>query len=377
LQGPRVLCVLPAEWLCAARVAGPQTPASQSGRYAMYDQCVERHFAGSLEYVASPDPTHWLFDRTSAWYKAYVRTGQSKYLAAAYRAAHFVRSQTVATGPNAGTFRPRGTDLKYVYPRAMHLHYLLTGDERARDTGLLMARYCLDNWDPHYRPDRSSGPHDDSGENGHWTPRHQGFGMLGVLHGWELTGDPAYWEKCKEYVEACDAHQSRPPDGQPPDGSWRINWARYDPSEAKFEGGASAWMTAILCDALFHHWTIDKDPRIPKMLEAWCDFLDARGLRSDGSEAYYVINCFAKPGEPGGVTGESMDLHNAELCHTFAMGIFFAGNTPKKAVYTRRLDRLLEEWSKTDINDPPRAYNWALQASGQMVYLLQHTPDEV
>jgi hypothetical protein len=131
LLGPRVLSVLPAEWLCASGVAGPQTPASGSGRYALYDQTVERNFARSLDYIASPDPVAWLFDRTSAWYKTYVRTGQSKYLAAAYRAANFVRTQTVATGAQAGTFRLRGADLKYVYPRALHLHYLLSGDPRA------------------------------------------------------------------------------------------------------------------------------------------------------------------------------------------------------------------------------------------------------
>jgi hypothetical protein len=77
------------------------------------------------------------------------------------------------------------------------------------------------------------------------------------------------------------------------------------------------------------------------------------------------------------VIGESMDLHNAELCHTFALGMFFASDAARKAVYGRRVDRLLEQWSKTDLSDTPRAYNWALQASGQMIYLLSHTPDDV
>jgi hypothetical protein len=376
LRGPRVLAVLPADWLCESRVAGPQTPASASGRYAIYDRAVDRQFADSLNYVASPDATHWLFDRTSVWYKAYVRTGDSKYLAAAYRAAHFVRTRTIATGPQTGAFRPRGADLKYVYPRAMHLHYLLTGDTRALETGRLMSRYCLDRWNPHYRLSQPSGPDDDSGEHGFWTPRHQGIAMEGILHGWEMTGDQAYRDKSREYVDACDEQQRQPPDGRPADGSWRMDWASYDPSEAKYAGGASAWMTDILCDALFHHWTIDQDPRIPAMLEKWCDFLDARGLQPDGTRGYYIIDCFAGPGEPGGAVDENMDQHNAELCHSFALGIFFVRDAAKKAVYTRRLDRLLVEWSKADLSSPPRAYNWALQSSGQMIYLLQHTADD-
>src|SRR5262249_30702755 len=239
-------------------------------------------------------------------------------------------------------------------------HYLLTGDERALATGKLMARFCLDRWDPHYQIDKTSGPDDASGEHGAWTPRHQGYGMLGVLHGWEMTGEAAYRDKCRDYADACYEHQTRPPDGRPPDGSWRLNWAKYDPSEATFEGGASAWMTAILCDALFHYWTIDKDPRVPEMMGAWCDFLNAKGLQPDGTKAYYVINCFARPGEPGGVADDTMDQHNAELCHTFALGMFFSGDAAKKTQYRERLDRLLPEWTMTDLNSPSRAYNWAL-----------------
>jgi hypothetical protein len=377
LRGPRVLPVLPADWLCESRLAGPQTPASRSSRYSLYDRVVEASFARSLDYVASTDATHWLFDRTSSWYKAYIRTGDTKYLLAGYRAAHFVRSQTVADGPKAGTFRLRGQDLKYVYPRAMHLHYLLTGDPRALETGKLMAKYCLDHWDPRYRPGQPSGPNDDSGEHGHWTPRHQGIAMSGVLHGWEMTGDRVYWDKSREYVAACDELQNHPPDGRAPDGSWRINWAAYDPLEAKFEAGASAWMSAMLCDSLFHHWTVDKDVRIPTMIEAWCDFLDTHGLVPDGSKAYYVIDCFAKPGEAGGIVDDDMDQHNAELCHTFALGSFFTTAAAKKARFGSRIDRLLQEWSKTDLNSPPRAYNWSLQASGQMIYLLSHAPEDV
>jgi len=377
LKGPRAYAVLPADYLCESRVAGPQLPASQSGDYASYDEHVEKQFMGSLGFVASKDATHWLFDRTSTWYKAYVRTGQRKYLDAAYRAAHFVRLQTEAAGPKAGIFKLRGDDLKYVYPQAMHLHYLFTGDPRALETGKTMARYCLDRWDPRYRPDRPSGPDDDSGEHGHWTPRHQGIGMLGVLHGWELSGESVYRDKAREYVDASEAHQKQPPDGRPPDGSWRLNWAAYDPSEAKFEGGASAWMTDILCDALFQYWTIDKDPRVPAMIEAWCDFLDTRGLLPAGAKAYYVINCFAKPGEDGGTVDDSMEMHNAELCHTFALGMFFTRDEAKRAAYSRRVDRLLKEWLTTDLNPPPRAYNWALQSSGQMIYLLQRKPADV
>ena len=142
LKGPRVLAVLPAAWLCESLVVGPQTPAAESGEYADYERFVERNFPGSLAFINSKVYHEWLFDRTSCWYKMYARTGDRKFLEAAYEAAHFVRTHTKMDGEDAGIFTLKGPDLKYVYPRAMHIHYLLTGDERALETGRVMARYC-------------------------------------------------------------------------------------------------------------------------------------------------------------------------------------------------------------------------------------------
>src|SRR5438874_2447387 len=48
LDGPRVMALLPAGWLCDSLIVGPQTPASKSGSYRAYDQFVERNFPGSL-----------------------------------------------------------------------------------------------------------------------------------------------------------------------------------------------------------------------------------------------------------------------------------------------------------------------------------------
>jgi len=74
-------------------------------------------------------------------------------------------------------FLPKGSaELKFIYPRAMHIPYLLTGEERALDIGRIMAILTL-KWDPVYN-------------RGFWTPRHEGYGLLGVLHGWEMTGEP-------------------------------------------------------------------------------------------------------------------------------------------------------------------------------------------
>jgi len=377
LKGPRVVAVLPADWLCASGFVGPQVPASQSGVYASYDRFVEKNFPGSLAYLNSQVYHEWLFDRTTCYYKMYVRTGDSKYLDAAYHAANFVREHTKLDGPDAGIFTLKGPDLKYVYPRAMHLHYLLTGDERALACGKVMAEYCFNHQDPVYRPDLlkpvARGVDPERGRN-FWTLRHQGYGLLGILHGWEMTGDRKYWTKARECVDAYYRHQQQPPDGRPPDGSLRQNWELYDPNEATFPGATSAWMMALLLDPLFHYWTLTKDRRVAQIVVKWCDFLDRQGIVPDGSKAYYVINCFARddPKQSPGEIGPDMEMHNTEMAYTFALGLFFTNDSRRKEIYQRRLKRFLELAVQLDMNRPARAFNWAFQFTSQLIYFAQH-----
>jgi hypothetical protein len=321
--------------------------------------------------------SEWLFDRTSVYYKMFVRTGDKRFLAAAYHAAHFVRLHTKMDGPDAGIFTLKGPDLKYVYPRAMHIHYLLTGDERMRKAGEIMARYCLENQNPVYQPSsiiRSPPGADPERGRRFWTLRHQGYGLLGILHGWELTGDRVFWQKARECVDAYYRHQQHPPDGRPPDGSLRQDWALYDPNEATFSGATSAWMMALLLDPLFHYWTLSHDPRVPEMVVKWCDFLDRQGMLPDGSKAYYVINCFAglDPKEGPGEVGPDMEMHNMEMAYTLALGMFFTRDPKRKAVYQKRFDKLFRLAVTLDVNHPGRAFNWAFQFTSQLIYFMQH-----
>lgn len=373
-KGPSVWAVLPAAWLCDSLVAGPQVPAERSGRYRGYDDLVDRELDGSLKYIASQVYKEWLFDRTTCWYKMYVRTGELKFLAAAHEAAHFVLEHTARSGPNAGAFTLKeGVDLKYVYPRAMHLHYLLTGDERMRDAGVAMASLHLRTLDPVYDPTAYARPPADSDpehSRAFWSPRQQAYGLLGVLHGWELTGEAAYRDKAGACIDAYHAHQTHPPDGLPADGSWRQSWEVYDPSEATYHGATSAWMTAILLDGLFCEWTLSRDPRIPQMVTRWCDFLDRRGFVPDGSAAYYVIDCLSE--QPSGQVGVDMQLHSMEIAYTFAMGIYFTRDPQAEARYRKRFETAFARALTLDLDEVGRSYNWAFQASSQLVYFMMN-----
>lgn len=378
LQGPRVAAVLPANWLCDSEVVGPQMAASSSAEYALYDHFVEKNFPGSLVYLNSQVYHEWLFDRTTCYYKMYVRTGDIKFLEAAYHSANFVRQHTKLDGPDAGIFTLKGPDLKYVYPGAMHIHYLLTGDERALAAGKQMAQYCFDHEDPVYRPDLIKpvplGVDPERGRN-FWTLRHQGYGLSGILHGWEMTGEKRYWTRARECIAAYYKHQQQPPDGRPPDGSLRQNWELYDPNEATFKGATSAWMMALLLDPIFHYWTLTADARVPQIVIKWCDFLDRQGILPDGSKAYYVINCFAllDPKEPPGAVGPDMEMHNTEMAYMFALGIFFTKDPHRQQIYRKRFKRFLELAVGLDVNHPARAFNWTFQFTSQLIYFMQHS----
>jgi len=376
LAGPRVRAVLPAPWLCASGVVGPQAIASATGPYAGYERFVERSFPESLTYLDSDVYHHWLFDRPTCWYTQYVRTGDTRFFDAAFHAAHFMRGHTVMDGPDAGYFTLKGVDVKYVYPRAMHVHYLLTGDERAHEAGRIMAHFCLTHWDPVYRPERYVQPPlgtDPEAGRRFWSPRHQAYGLLGVLHGWELTGDRVYWDKIRDYVDALEHHQQHPPDGRPPDGSFRQNWALYDPNESLLEGATSPWMMAILVDALFHAWQATGDARIPPMILRWCDVLDRKGFVPDGSRAYYVMDCLGDQSvdEAPGPQEQGTERHSTELAMTFAMALYFTRDEAQARRFRRRFNRLYAIALTIDANAPVRAYNWAFQASSRLVYFMQ------
>jgi hypothetical protein len=382
LVGPRVWATLPAKWLSDSWIVGPQVPASGSGSLAAYDRWVELNFPASLRYLRSTEYDHWLYDRPTCYYKMYVRTGDLKFLRAAYESAHFVRLHTRMEGTNPGVFTVKDIkdDLKYVYPRAMHIHYLLTGDDRALEAGKVMARLWLDGWQPGYRPGQHNAPK--VGDSG-WAERYEGYGLLGVLDGWEMTGDRAYWDRARHYADAIYEHQTRPPDGHPADGSFRTSRN----TGKGFSAGSSPWMTAILLDGVFQYWLATGDSRASGIVTRWCDFLDRYGMVSDGSQAYYIIRSpFSDPGSPPSDIGPDMELHNPEVAYMFAMGIYFSDDAARRAAYRKRFDNAFRLATVLDhdnvldhraiqgreLDSSVRSFSWSFQSSSQLIFFLQH-----
>jgi hypothetical protein len=109
------------------------------------------------------------------------------------------------------------------------------------------------------------------------------------------------------------------------------------------------------------------------MVLKWCDFLDRQGLQPDGRSAYYVINCFANEPDqlPSTVNGD-MTRHDTEMSYEFAMGYYFSQDPARRAVYQKRFETLFSVAKDKDFNQVARAFNWAFQASPQLVFFMQH-----
>jgi hypothetical protein len=67
-----------------------------------------------------------------------------------------------------------------------------------------------------------------------------------------------------------------------------------------------------------------------------------------------------------------MEMHNAEMAYTFALGSFFTDDDKRRRAYRKRFEKLFSLAVVLDVNRPARAFNWAFQFSSQIIYFMQH-----
>lgn len=244
-MGPRVWALLPAELLSSSHVAGPQLPIGQAaGDAAAWDSKCDHTEWGIATFLDEIDVTGvWLYDRGTAHYRGYARSGDAVALEAAYReTAMYVAG---STGSGAGVTIPvpdAADDLKYHYAQHAALHYLLSGDDRFREYAESIALRVHDLWgDPGY-----------GGGADFWTERHAGFALLAYVWAAQVSDDMTAtfdgWadEAVAAYIAVQDGF---PPGYDDPD-------ARCFAHEAEAHGedygyfGCSPWMSAILADGL-------------------------------------------------------------------------------------------------------------------------------
>jgi hypothetical protein len=352
-SGPNIWAVLPASWMCNSWVVGPQLPVSANANLPEYDKCAERSFDKQLSVMSSMKGSPWLFDRTTSIYKMYVRTGELKYLKAATHCAHFVRNNSA----ESGKFN-MSRKFMLVYPRAQGIQYMFSGDPRSLSMLQAQSKYfdriATERW-AKYVPNK-----------GMWTERNAAYAWSALVYAYEIIGGEDLWKRMVMYADRLYEHQSNPPDGKPADGSWRHRWAQHDGSEANFEGGSSAWMTALLLDPMFEYWLLSGDERVPEMVTRWCEFLVAKGLNPAGTKAWYVINAL----DGGGSHDSSMEQHNIEMAYMLAMGTYFSTDKEQQERFLKPFNVLYKSGTKSTHTRPPRRFNWCFQNSSVMTWFM-------
>lgn len=399
---PAVLATLDPAWMTAARITGPQVPATDPpGAYDTF-------FATQFQW-ARPMPTTrgaaWLFDRPSTLFEAYVRTGRYDYLQSAVESYRFYMAHIKRSGPNMYPFCGGGFEfesvkacnVKYVYVEPILLALGLTGDDADHDGSvvrLMAGLWASGGWD--YKP----GPYTDPGQR--FTERQAGLGLRAIDAAYALTGDKDYREQIEERIGWLYDHQRNNPDKLGDDGSWRSSWNRHEDDDWKPETdvrGASPWMSVDIVDALWHAWLLTSDPRIPGMLTDFGRYLERYG--------WIPPEELAKPGqgwrhacdEPDGIIGwywssshatrEQLvkiqnsegwysDEHNVELTLPVALAMYFEKDPAQRALYDARLKKLSISYGPkcAKSSSTPRRFNWNNHGVGVVQWLIAQPPHQ-
>jgi hypothetical protein len=244
-RGPRVWARLPAAWLSASGVTGPQVPEAQTTGAlgnGLPRICDYANHSITQFLPASGTKDAWLFDRGTAMYRGYARRGDLLTLESAYRETALYRNGITGSGTSTRIGVPGSADdVKYHYNQNLAIHYLLTGDDRFRDSAENIAKRVSALWNPNY-----------GGGSGFWTERHAGFGLLAYVWADIVTDDHGtqFQDLADTAVNAYLSMQNKYPS------TWTSTTARCFAHQASAHGesygtwGCSPWMSAILADAL-------------------------------------------------------------------------------------------------------------------------------
>jgi len=250
-SGPRVYTLIPASWLSGSGFAGPLIPEADvagTDLDAWTTHCDYDAFdtAAFIADGAATTRAVWLYDRGAALYLGYARRGTVSPLASAYRETAMYRNLISGAGTSARNGLPQGaaSDPKYQYAQNLALHYLLTGDDRFRESAEDMALGMTELWpSPGY-----------AGGNDSWTERNAGFALLAYSWAAMVSDDQssALWGHADTAVAAyLDVQATYPVGYDDPDARcFAHHGDAHDPEEGNPYFGCSPWMSAILADGL-------------------------------------------------------------------------------------------------------------------------------
>ncbi len=346
---PKVLPIVPPDWLCQSGIALQQVAASQNSVALWYDQHLIEQFPGSLTHINASEFHAHLYDRPATYAKIYIRHGTREHLLAALKASAVYRSHLTPEG----FFALKPGDYKYVYAEGSMLLYFLTGDESFKEAAL----HTLSSWNTWNRIQYSG--------EGFWTERHTAFGMSAYLSAYQLTGDERFLLQAKTYFDGVYKLQIAPLNNKPPDGAWRHT------AESHGDGHGwttSPWMSALLMDSIWTYWILTNDSRASRSMAMYAKFIAQHAITPDGKSLYYMA---ASAGNGQSVNPENPP-HHVEACYMLALGYYLSGDRDLFAKYNHLWPLVMNDGA----NSPSRKFSWRFRNTAMLVWFLSHAEDD-
>ncbi len=357
-RGPRVWAVLPAAWLSESGFAGRLVPEADvegtpSAAWATLCDYDRWNTVAFLDSGYETDRAVWLFDRGTALYRGYARRGELSQLRDAYVETSMYRNRITGTGTaTRNGIPPDGAeDVKYAYSQNLALHYLLSGDDRYRESAEDIALGMSELWaDPGY-----------AGGSDFWTERHAGFGLLAYV--WAMIVSDDQRAELEGFAsEAVDAYldlQETYPEGYT-DADARCFAHTAD---AHGEGGeyfgCSPWMSAILADGLdqYGREVPERSDAVRTSLIKLGRIIAQSGIQPDGRPYYFM----------GVGTTENMldeyDEHFGESAYLIGMAWNYSGRTD--STLRGAADALLGRLASDGTVPHVRSFNWQCRSAVQ------------
>jgi hypothetical protein len=359
--GPRVWALLPAQWLSASGVAGPLGTEEEAGGTAgaAWANLCDYETWGHDAFIGQMGQADvWLYDRGTIHYRGHARRGDLSTLRSAYLETTIYRNGLSGAGADTEIGVPgKVGDAKYYYSQNLALHYLLTGDDRFRESAEDVAEAYAALWsDPGY-----------AGGDDFWTERHAGFALLAYVWAMIVSDDQAeqFRGLADEAVTAYIDVQETYPVGYA-DTEARC-FAHSDVAAGEDFGfvGCSPWLSAILADGLDQYAT--ESPGAPAMSARTSlvklGRIVARDGLDPGGKPFYWMNV----GNTDGAV-DDYDEHWGESAYVVAMAYHHDGAAdPELAMTAEALITGLADFAEVP---HMRSFNWQCRSAVATPYLL-------
>jgi hypothetical protein len=386
-----------------------QMYASKNFFYAHINEDDPRVTAANQIPYKAAEGEPWLYDRVSAFYSLYFRSGFFKALRESVRASEYYRVNLYPQGTTpdsaVGAFKLKNPNpaayigangAMYSYSEGLAYTHWLTGDDLSKDGARLAAKAQQDAND---EPDRWS-------PTSSYTERHMGIKLMGLVVGYELFGDvpyktgatQTYRERVVTLTNNLIWHQNGAGGALPANrvdgGLWK-----YGSQEGNGPSGSllvSFWQTPFVIDPMVRAYLVTDNLEIAQFIRRTGNALKFAGKSySPAKRSYftaapenlrlvdYVTLVDGSTYAADGVGPE----HTLSVAGAMAWAYYFSkitrqqDDTLKQAANElyRTYDYETNEWIRPTApasgltayrNNPPRRYNWTYKTSGSLSWCL-------